>query len=93
MKEFSQHVGRIVQMMGVAPQWQAVYALTDGEVVMEPLVCWALVEEKETGETSIVGMVAEGSSIEVATSENFLGYNYPGCKADWDELAKQHKKE
>ncbi len=82
---------RIVQMMAVQPQWQAVYALGDEDFVKVPLVCWALVEERETGQTEVVGMVAEEGKIELASSDTLLGYDYPGCKVDWAELVQRRK--
>jgi hypothetical protein len=65
-----------------------VYVLENGMTVMEPLVCWALVEDDATGQTSVVGMVVEEYGIGFAQSSDFLGYNYPGCRVNWEELAQ-----
>lgn len=84
---------RIIQIFPAANGWGAVYAVAEGETVTGPLVCWALVEEPETGQTSVIGMVAENDKIEMAPSETFLGYTYPNCTIDWREMAREKLEE
>ncbi|TBR40482.1 MULTISPECIES: hypothetical protein [Dyella] len=63
----------ILQIMP-ATGWVAVYDV-EGEESAEPIVCFALVESTEDGQTSrdVRPMVADGNTIDFAdTAENFV---------------------
>ena len=73
-----------------------------------PLACWAVIESKVANKHDflLIGMVRHGSKLislidEFDTGETpvgeplptFLGYSYPNCETNWDELAEETYRE
>lgn len=69
-----------------------------------PLACWAVIDSKGMNKHSflLIGMVRHGSKLiplvdefdhgEIPAAElrpTFLGYSYPNCETDWNELADE----
>jgi hypothetical protein len=80
------------------PGWEAVFMTEDGNGYKTyPVVAWAKVEipfGELTGSitTALIleGMVLRALNMDDIT--NFIGYNYPGLKVDWANLAyEKHK--
>jgi hypothetical protein len=85
---------KLIETLGYASDWEAVYVVGNDDIVKGKMICWAVVEDRETKERSIVGMVLEDNSrIEPAPSENFLGYDYPRSGIDWKEVARRKREQ
>lgn len=63
-----------------AEGWRAVYKEDDGSLFVQPLCCWAVVDEN--GDTSVVGMDASDMVEACDEASNFLGYIGPGESDD-----------
>lgn len=61
-----------------ADGWRAVYVREIEGVPPElhsvPLICFSVIEDLDTGEEQMVGMIAEGPQIVPCLSPTFLGY-------------------
>lgn len=55
-----------------ADGWRAVYREDDGDFYVEPLCCWAVVEEG--GDSFVVGMDAAEMVAACDSASNFVGY-------------------
>jgi|LFRM01.1.fsa_nt_gb hypothetical protein len=66
----------IVQLMP-AKKWWAVYVNRDYKVSVEPLACWALIEDPISKKREVEGMVVSGKYIiSMRECPNFDGYVY-----------------
>jgi hypothetical protein len=89
-KEF---YNRIIQVLPAQPGWEAVYAgpFVEGPVYYtQPVICWAVVEHKESSVMAMVPRLESGELAFVTESNNFLGYNYPGCDENWGQQAQRY---
>lgn len=63
-----------------ADGWRACYEESNGEILVEPVCCWAIVEED--GDSFIVGMDADNPVEPCSDASNFVGYIGPGESVD-----------
>jgi hypothetical protein len=92
--------GRILLNVVAQPGWEAVYNTSkvkkNPTYEFKPIVSWATVEYFVSSDsppvTIIVAMVVANSISHVLDfadlAGKFIGYNYPGCNADWARQAR-----